>query len=394
MVRSTVHRTSKGRRRAIVAAVAATASMFAVACADTGNSGDVGVEKPLDTSWEIRGSMNEELADEVADIAEEYEGEAAVALAVPGATSDDGPVSAGELSDVAAWSTSKIPVAVAGVKESEWATDLVDPMITESDNLSAEMMWISLGDAGMAAQAVNDVLVEGGDVETEFEAWTAPGDTQWELTDQAAFGANLPCIEGVDPVLEAMGDIVGYQSYGLGEIDGARFKGGWGPDELGGYTSRQFGTIPADGGVVGVAIAARPGDATDETGREMLDALAESIAAHTPRGGACQNTPPETSGKAGAGTSGSGEETSDEATSDQETSDEATSEKPEKSEKSGKSGNSPAGESPSEEDSAEESSTKKTSSEKTSREKTSPEKTSLEKTSPTKSMREDPDESN
>ena len=124
-----------------------------------------------------------------------------------------------------------------------WVVDLIDPMISESDNDAAESAWLSMGGEAAAAKAVNEVLGDGGDARTQFDAWVPPGDVQWELSDQAAFGANLTCIDGAKPVVEGDGEIVDYQSYGLGEIDGARFKGGWGPDYDGGYLSRQFGVI-------------------------------------------------------------------------------------------------------------------------------------------------------
>ena len=107
------------------------------------------------------------------------------------------------------------------------------------------------------------------------------------MSDQAAFGANLTCLDGTKPVVEAMGEIVDYQSYGLGEIDGARFKGGWGPDASGTYLVRQFGTIAVDGGEVGVAIAARPADGTYESGQAMLTEIAGAVLRHMPAGGTC-----------------------------------------------------------------------------------------------------------
>lgn len=296
-VRRNVARNEKrGAAHRVVAAVTLGATLFAGACSTAEEPGAQPAE-PLDRTWTIDGEMDPELAAEVEAIAERFDGEAAVALAVPGATSKEGPVSAGEVSDVAAWSTSKVPVAIAASRDNEWVEDLVSPMISESDNDAAETLWVAMGGPYDAADAVNEVLSEGGDVVTEFDAMVAPGDTQWELKDQAAFAANLRCIDGSEPVLDAMGDIVDYQAYGLGEIDGARFKGGWGPDYEGGYLIRQLGTIPVEGGVVGVAMAARPGDATDETGQEMLNALAEAIAEHAPRGGECEYSRVKTSKK-------------------------------------------------------------------------------------------------
>ena len=304
----------RGAVRRAVTAVAMGVTLCAASCASAEEPAARPAE-PLEEAWSIDGAMDPELADEVEAIAKRFDGEAAIALAVPGATSKDGPVSAGEVSDVAAWSTSKVPVAIASSRDNEWVADLVPTMISESDNDAAETLWVAMGGPNDAAAAVNEVLAEGGDVTTEFDAMVAPGDTRWELEDQAAFAANLSCIDGAEPVLEAMGEIVDYQSYGLGQIDGARFKGGWGPDDEGGYLSRQLGMIPVEGGVVGVAIAARPEDATDETGREMLDALAEAIADHAPRGGECETAPVKEA-----------EESAEEAASEESTSEETTSE--------------------------------------------------------------------
>lgn len=311
--RGTWSRTSARAGAALLAASAA--SLLLAGCADAGDP-EPGV--PDDPTWRIdaAGRIDPQLAAEVEKIAEEYDGEAAIALALPGAETGDGPVEAGELSDVSAWSTSKVPVAIAALRENgyedgeedddgaaSWVVDLIAPMISESDNDSAESAWLSMGGEAAAATAVNEVLGDGGDARTQFDAWVPPGDVQWELSDQAAFGANLTCIDGAKPVVEAMGEIVDYQSYGLGEIDGARFKGGWGPDYDGGYLSRQFGVIPASGGgVIGVAIAARPGDGTDDTAREMLDGIADALMERMPHGGDCE-TAPVTSKRSGEGTS-------------------------------------------------------------------------------------------
>ena len=319
--RGTWSRTSTRAGTALLAASAA--SLLMAGCAD---ASEPEPRVPDDPSWSIdaAGRLDPQLAAEVEKIADEYDGEAAIALALPGAETGDGPVEAGELSDVSAWSTSKVPVAIAALRENgytggveggddtsdegseagaaSWVVDLIDPMITESDNDSAESAWLSMGGEAAAAESVNEVLGDGGDARTQFDAWVPPGDVQWELSDQAAFGANLTCIDGAKPVVEAMGEIVDYQSYGLGEIDGARFKGGWGPDDDGGYLSRQFGVIPASGGgIIGVAIAARPGDGTDDTAREMLNDIAHALMERMPHGGDCE-TAPVTSKRSGEAT--------------------------------------------------------------------------------------------
>lgn len=66
---------------------------------------------------------------------------------------------------------------------------------------------------------------------------------------------------------------------GQASIAGARFKGGWGPDESGGYMVRQMGCVPQAGvdGCVGVAVLARPADGTYGTAQQMLNSMVRDI---------------------------------------------------------------------------------------------------------------------
>ena len=182
---------------------------------------------------------------------------------------------------------------MASIRATGAADANVTAAITVSDNAAAEAVWASLGDPATAAQAATDVLRDGGDTATEVNAervrpeFTAFGQTEWAVADQAVFGANLPCIDGGGAVLEPMSAIAADQRYGLGTIDGARYKGGWGPDESGRYLVREFGVLPTDDGHVGVAVAVRPGDGTYATGQAMLGELAAAIQRHLPAGGTC-----------------------------------------------------------------------------------------------------------
>lgn len=65
------------------------------------------------------------------------------------------------------------------------------------------------------------------------------------------------------------------QRYGLGLIDGALFKGGWGPDENGAYVIRQLGIIDGRG----VALTAAPADGSHETAQQMASQMAAEIKA-------------------------------------------------------------------------------------------------------------------
>ena len=249
---------------------------------------------PPDVPEEAQG----DLAAEIDAILDTWGGHAGVALAVPGAAGEAAaPQVVGDLESDVAWSTSKVPVAIAAVRQAGAADasiqSNINAAITVSDNVAAEALWASLGDPATAAAATTAVLRDGGDAVTTANAertrpeYTAFGQTQWALPDQARFGAHLTCLDGAGPVIEAMGAITDDQRYGLGTIPGARFKGGWGPDESGMYLVRQFGTIAVDGGEVGVAIAARPADGTYATGQAMLTEIAAAVHRHMPAGGSC-----------------------------------------------------------------------------------------------------------
>ena len=287
--------------RAGVAATAAAALLLA-GCTIELDDGDVAASESTATATTddgrpnpTRGAAEPEgnLAAEVEDIAARYPGQVGVALADPGATSDDAPETIGDLGSDVAWSTSKVPIAVASIRATGVADANVTAAITVSDNAAAEAVWASLGDPATAAQVATDVLRNGGDTTTDVNAervrpeFTTFGQTEWAVADQAVFGANLPCIDGGDAVLEPMSAIAADQRYGLGTIDGARYKGGWGPDESGRYLVREFGVLPTADGHVGVAIAVRPGDGTYATGQAMLGELAAAIQRHLPAGGTC-----------------------------------------------------------------------------------------------------------
>jgi hypothetical protein len=192
---------------------------------------------------------------------------------------DDGHlVTGGETAPRAAWSTSKVPLAVAALLHDPSTGPLVETALTESDNAAAEQLWTSLGDPGTAGAAVGDVLREGGDTTTTVQdqvvrpGFSAFGQTMWTTADQATFAAGLSCLAGAEPVLDAMGRISNGGGYGLGQLPGARFKGGWGPDTSGSYEVRQFGLVPGkDGTVVPVAIAATSPDGSYEGGQRVLD---------------------------------------------------------------------------------------------------------------------------
>ncbi|AEK37902.1 putative secreted protein [Corynebacterium variabile DSM 44702] len=202
-------------------------------------------------------------------------------------------VTAGDLETTVAWSTSKVPVAVAALRAVEDGTSLSDAAtvqgnvtsaITASDNGAAQALWDSLGDPATAGAKVEDVLREGGDASTTVQTqvvrdgFTSFGQTLWSTVDQVRFAGGLSCLAGAQPVLTAMGQISVGQDYGLGRIPEARYKGGWGPDTSGSYQVRQFGLVPgADGTLVPVAVAVTSPDGSYESGSAALSEIVDQL---------------------------------------------------------------------------------------------------------------------
>lgn len=190
-----------------------------------------------------------------------------------------GEFSAGDTSGFASWSTIKVPIAIAALKEHPDMAGQAAAAITVSDNDAAMALWNSV-----TPEAVEAVLAEGGTpvavqrqrVRPEFSPF---GQTQWSVTEQARFASNLQCVTGAEPVLSLMGGIAGDQSYGLGTVEGARFKGGWGPSASNGaYEVRQLGLVPDTAGrTVAVALAVTAGDGSYASGQAMASQLVAAI---------------------------------------------------------------------------------------------------------------------
>jgi hypothetical protein len=194
----------------------------------------------------------------------------------------------GEWSAGVAWSTIKVPLAIAAMR-CNWprARDLAVKAIGESDNPSSEQLWSGLGEPVDAARQVQAVIAESGDTETEVESrrlrrgFTAFGQTQWTLQRQARFAAALPAIAGGADVIELMSDLTAAQRWGLAAKSLAA-KGGWGPGTDGKYLVRQFGIVTTPSGQWGVALAADAHDGVFETGVEAINTLADWLVSRLP----------------------------------------------------------------------------------------------------------------
>jgi hypothetical protein len=207
--------------------------------------------------------------------------EVGVAIARPDRTYSLGPWSSG-----VAWSTIKVPLAIAALRGgSADAKDLVVKAITESDNRASEQLWSTLGDPADAARRVQAVIAESGDTATVVESrrlrrgYTAFGQTQWTLQRQARFAAELSLIPDAAGVIDLMGKLTADHRWGLA-AKGFAAKGGWGPGADDGYLVRQFGIVRTQSGQWGVALAAEA--ETFESGVEVIDALAEWLVSRLP----------------------------------------------------------------------------------------------------------------
>lgn len=259
----------------------------------TGSQSAEGKEDSLQPTGSKKPSQNPKAARNletaVRSVESKYSGQVGVAISNPSGSGSTASASYGSLQEGPAWSTAKVPVAIAASKRGG-VTPQMRSAITASDNSAAEAVWRSLGAPPEAGAAATQVLREGGDGETQVQStvtrpgFSAFGQTRWSLPNQATFGANVQCIAGANEVTDLMGQITAGQNYGLGTINGAHYKGGWGPDQSGAYLTRQFGFIPGgkSGTFVGVAIAAKPADGSYETGQAMLTELAKAL--HEPRG--------------------------------------------------------------------------------------------------------------
>ncbi|WP_067449145.1 hypothetical protein [Nocardia alba] len=195
-------------------------------------------------------------------------------------------VTFGNWSSGPAWSTIKVPLAIAALRNNATYASYAATAITASDNGAADTLWASLGGGADAAQAVENVLREGGDVRTAVPKTRTRADAsiygqaEWTLADQVRFASQLPCIPQSERVVGLMQQIIASQHWGLGAFGSAEFKGGWGPDPAGKYLVRQFGLIDSPTGRIAIAFAAQPDSGTFNDGMAMLDKMATLISGH------------------------------------------------------------------------------------------------------------------
>jgi hypothetical protein len=197
------------------------------------------------------------------------------------------PMMLGDWSIGKAWSTIKVPLTMAVLRDQDQphVTDAMKVAITESDNAAAESIWAGLGDAETAEHKVEQILQETGDPTTVQSQRVRPpftpfGQTDWSLAHQARFVSLAVCDKLNQRIFDLMGQVEPDQSWGIGTISGAQFKGGWGPDPSGAYLVRQIGVIAGPTGMIAVAIAAQPASGSFSDGTSDLTAVANWLSAH------------------------------------------------------------------------------------------------------------------
>jgi hypothetical protein len=210
-----------------------------------------------------------------------------VGIAVTAVGAGQPPKTLGDLQSGLAWSTIKVPLAIAALRDAnpQTVTASMTAAITESDNAAAETIWAGLGDPIIAAHKVEAVLRETGDPTTvEFRKlrpeFTAFGQTDWSLADQAKFVSSAVCDARNAPIFALMGEVVPDQSWGIGTLPGSRFKGGWGPSPTGNYLVRQIGILSAPAGTVAVAVAVEPASGSFPDGIKELTDVANWLHDH------------------------------------------------------------------------------------------------------------------
>lgn len=212
---------------------------------------------------------------------------AKMGIAVSAVANDQAPMTLGDWQEGPAWSTVKVPLVIAAYRQANppRVTDVMRAAITESDNAAAESLWAQLGDPATAAQKVRQVLQETGDptiVESRKlrPEFTAFGQTIWSLVNQIRFTATAFCDNANAPIFGLMGQVEPNQTWGIGDIPGAEFKGGWGPSPAGKYLVRQIGVLTTPAGKLAVAIAAEPVSGSFDDGTHDLGEVAKWLTDH------------------------------------------------------------------------------------------------------------------
>lgn len=229
-------------------------------------------------------SASQPLLDSFTQFRKSVPGKVGIAIVAVGGSDA---ITLGDWSSGVAWSTIKVPLAVAAMRKAgAEAKPSATQAITRSDNAAADRLWKLLGTPSQAAHSVSAVLAEGGDPETRVESrvlrpgYSAFGQTVWPVATQAKFMARLPCISGSGPVVKLMSQVIADQRWGLGQLENSAYKGGWGPGTSGGYLVRQTGLLTTSRGQIAFAIAAQSDSASFGAETQVVSQLVKWISLH------------------------------------------------------------------------------------------------------------------
>lgn len=270
---------------AVLAGCAGTDAPTEPAGTDTSTNTSAGSASPAPARHSGSAGLDRGLVADLEAVAAAHpDAEVSVALAPVGGRSR--PRVIGDAEELIAWSTIKVPVSLAVLDSGQSHPQDIESALTVSDNEAAERLWTSLGTGPDAARSVEQELRRAGDHNTRVPGevtspgHSVPGQTVWRLSDQTAFTASLPCRSGSSTVTAAMGRVSAEQRWGLGRVEGARIKGGWG-DTPDGYVVRQLGLLPGSEGAKGeTAASLQVRTGTHAQGTAIADELAGVLQEH------------------------------------------------------------------------------------------------------------------
>lgn len=268
-------------RMKLIAAVIVGITASGLSGCTTGGTTPESVPPTFTTTAAPVALSTQEIEALLADIEKKVEGTYPGTVGIAVANGKD-TAAVGETKPVQAWSSIKVPIAIAAMRNDDYWIDSMNAAIRWSDNDAAINLWFSMPEP---KKQVAEILREADGTQKDFieevldPVYEAFGEPLWSVPEQAQFANHLACIDDASEVIDAMGHIDEDQSYGLGTINGAHFKGGWGPDEeTGSYSARQFGLIPVAGGKeVAVAVFASADEGDYDTEQKMLSMIAKEL---------------------------------------------------------------------------------------------------------------------
>jgi hypothetical protein len=253
-----------------------------------------------------------------AEFSNSLSGGAGIAVAPLGG--DSNPEVLGSLPSGHAWSSIKVPIVAALLREEGEHLDgeeeaAARAALTASDNEAAAQLFARLeakdGGQEAASLAVGEVLNERSGEQTIVSTAPPPpgavssyGQTDWSLAAAAEFMASLGagCVlgpEGTGQVLALMQEVIPEQRWGLGEGGfpagwQVAFKAGWGPEgsASGPYLVRQNGILIDGNRGVAVAMIVLDESGSFAAGAQDLTSIAgwlrENLATPLPESQGCQ----------------------------------------------------------------------------------------------------------